>query len=419
MKKENCITTYTGIDFCIIDPDICDIHAKDIAHALSLTCRANGHFKYFYSIAQHSINCFKEAKARGYTQKVQLACLLHDGSEAYISDIARPVKQYLPQYLEIEENIQKKVYERFGINDLNVDELRQISDVDDTVLWFEFKTLHHTPMWYNEPIRCAEFDFNFRNMEEIEADFIMILRKLTNNDKVYTAVGIDGCKYGWVVVTINNSCDYSVKLIKNIDEILNIQADVYIVDMPIGLKERGSDERACDKLIRRLLQPNRGSSVFPAPARKSIYTNSYEEATKVNRMLTGKGLSKQSHAIIPKIKEVEQFILEHKYLVNSLYESHPEVCFAEIMGSPCKNNKKSLEGELERINILKEFFNIQMMLSEFRFTKKDVVIDDIIDASVLAVTGLFGILNGFKTFPDNPPMDSQGLKMSITVMKRD
>ena len=118
MRKGNCITTYTGIDFYIIDPHIDDINAKDIAHALSLACRANGHFKHFYSIAQHSINCFKEAKSRGYSEKVQLACLLHDGSEAYISDITRPAKQYLPQYLVIEENIQNKVYEKFGINDL-------------------------------------------------------------------------------------------------------------------------------------------------------------------------------------------------------------------------------------------------------------------------------------------------------------
>jgi hypothetical protein len=53
-----------------------------------------------------------------------------------------------------------------------------------------------------------------------------------------------------------------------------------------------------------------------------------------------------------------------------------------------------------------------------KFFKKDVATDDIIDASVLAVTGLLGLENGFRTIPENPPEDSQGLKMSITVMKR-
>ena len=61
--------------------DLIDI--EDIAHALSMLCRANGHFKSFYSVGQHCINCAKEAKARGYSSFVQLACLLHDASEAY------------------------------------------------------------------------------------------------------------------------------------------------------------------------------------------------------------------------------------------------------------------------------------------------------------------------------------------------
>jgi 5'-deoxynucleotidase YfbR-like HD superfamily hydrolase len=43
----------------------------------------------------------KEAAARGYSERVQLACLLHDASEAYLSDVTRPVKQELPKYLEV------------------------------------------------------------------------------------------------------------------------------------------------------------------------------------------------------------------------------------------------------------------------------------------------------------------------------
>ena len=42
-----CITTYSGEAFDPAQPDSQKIHIADIAHALSLLCRANGHFKRF------------------------------------------------------------------------------------------------------------------------------------------------------------------------------------------------------------------------------------------------------------------------------------------------------------------------------------------------------------------------------------
>ena len=76
------ILTFTGKMFDPLAPDPALIDIRDIAHALSFLCRANGHFKTFHSVAQHSLECFEEAKARGLSKRLQLACLLHDGSEA-------------------------------------------------------------------------------------------------------------------------------------------------------------------------------------------------------------------------------------------------------------------------------------------------------------------------------------------------
>ena len=72
------IKTYTGVMFDPVHPEAERIDILDIAHALSMLCRANGHFRSFYSVGQHCINCAREAKARGYSERVQLACLLHD-----------------------------------------------------------------------------------------------------------------------------------------------------------------------------------------------------------------------------------------------------------------------------------------------------------------------------------------------------
>lgn len=41
------ITTYTGIHFEPANPDPEMIQIEDIAHALSLICRGNGHVKTF------------------------------------------------------------------------------------------------------------------------------------------------------------------------------------------------------------------------------------------------------------------------------------------------------------------------------------------------------------------------------------
>jgi len=135
------IVTFKGEQFTPLDPDINQIHIEDIAHSLSLMCRANGHIDYFYSIAQHSINCANEAKARGFSARIQLICLIHDASEAYISDITRPVKLYLTEYKKIEKRLQDVIYTRFLGDTLTEDEFDLMNQIDNEMLVIEFDSL--------------------------------------------------------------------------------------------------------------------------------------------------------------------------------------------------------------------------------------------------------------------------------------
>ena len=50
------ITTYTGKKFHILDPDPVDVCLEDIAHALSMMCRFNGHVRRFYSVGEHCLH---------------------------------------------------------------------------------------------------------------------------------------------------------------------------------------------------------------------------------------------------------------------------------------------------------------------------------------------------------------------------
>ena len=128
------IKTYTGVMFVPLNPESELIDIFDIAHALSMLCRANGHFRSFYSVGRHCINCAMEAKAKGYSERVQLACLLHDASEAYLSDVTRPVKHELPKYLEIEKPLQNAIWQKYLGSALTEEENSQVFHIDDAML---------------------------------------------------------------------------------------------------------------------------------------------------------------------------------------------------------------------------------------------------------------------------------------------
>ena len=101
----NYITTYTRKHFDPINPDAELICIEDIAHALPMICRGNGHVSSFWSVGEHCILCAKEAAAKVYSNRLVLAALLHDASECYMSDVPRPLKQNMKKYKEYENHL--------------------------------------------------------------------------------------------------------------------------------------------------------------------------------------------------------------------------------------------------------------------------------------------------------------------------
>ena len=154
------------------------VQIEDIAHALSMLCRANGHFRSFYSVGQHCINCMKEAVARGYSERVQLACLLHDASEAYLSDVTRPVKQELPKYLEIEKPLQDAIWLKYLGNPLSREEYAQVFEIDDVMLYHEFLSLMDTRLWDSEPRIYSAPQFAFMEFADCRELYLHFFSKL-------------------------------------------------------------------------------------------------------------------------------------------------------------------------------------------------------------------------------------------------
>lgn len=173
------IMTHTRKMFDPLHPNAALIDIEDIAHALSMLCRANGHFKSFYSVGQHSILCAEEAKARGYSQRIQLACLLHDASEAYLSDVTRPVKQELPRYKEIEAPLQETIWNKWLDAPLSEEERTQVFAIDDAILIHEFLTLMDAQISETIPQISSAPDFAFIGFEPCKQRFLHLFRQLS------------------------------------------------------------------------------------------------------------------------------------------------------------------------------------------------------------------------------------------------
>ncbi|SIO37626.1 hypothetical protein SAMN05444166_4205 [Singulisphaera sp. GP187] len=133
------IQTRTGVKFHLLDPRPEDFRIEDIAHALAHMCRFNGHVSEFYSVAEHSVRVARRvaethpAQDRSehwfglkrvlygefWSEELQYHALMHDTTEAFICDLARPFKQ-LPEfafYREIEHKLMVHIANAFGFPD--------------------------------------------------------------------------------------------------------------------------------------------------------------------------------------------------------------------------------------------------------------------------------------------------------------
>ena len=112
-RRGDWMQTFTGRQFWPLDPRPEDVDILDVAHALSMLCRYNGHCQRFYSVAEHSVYVARiVAKTH---PKHALWGLLHDASEAYLADIVRPVKRSITGYREAEDAVMRVICDRFGL----------------------------------------------------------------------------------------------------------------------------------------------------------------------------------------------------------------------------------------------------------------------------------------------------------------
>ncbi|QKS72896.1 DUF429 domain-containing protein [Paenalkalicoccus suaedae] len=198
-------------------------------------------------------------------------------------------------------------------------------------------------------------------------------------------LGIDGSRNGWISAIFDDGAFVSWV---NTSELPRVEADFIWIDMPIGIPDARAYPRQTEGLARKLL-PGRASSVFSVPCREVLDVETYAEANELHRELTGKGLSKQSWYLFNKMIEVDKAVREGM----PLCEAHPEVVLAGLAGGSMKHSKKTLEGQRERMDVMttySERAKEHIELGTRQFMRKDVAVDDLMDAYCL---GLAASLN--------------------------
>lgn len=237
-------------------------------------------------------------------------------------------------------------------------------------------------------------------------------------------VGIDGCKNGWIAAIL----DYGHLRIERYGTILDIMrefptADAYLIDMAIGLPESTEEEiLRPDKAARKELG-RYGSTVFPIPCRQAVMVDPNDpqavvKMRELNRSVLEKSLSAQSINIIPKIRELDEFLDQHRGYKNVLCEAHLELCFKRLNGKALMMKKKVAEGLEERRLILSKFMENEMLDSILDRAKElHCMPDDVVDAACLAVSAALKAHGMCETIPEEPGKDARGLIMQMIVPK--
>ena len=235
-------------------------------------------------------------------------------------------------------------------------------------------------------------------------------------------VGVDGCPAGWFAVRLLGLSQFETTLFRDFKDLVDYydDTDLILVDIPIGLPE---DERPreCDLEARKRLG-RRASSVFPAPTRQAAeqarrLPKDYAATCSVQLRFAGNKLSPPAFGIAPKIAEVDSVLrdlpLKRRARVR---EVHPEICFWAFQGlRPMENHKETCAGRTERMQMLHAFEEraCEAVTEAKRiFLRRDVALDDAVDALAAAVTGYYGY-DSLQTLPENPPRDAKGLPMEM------
>lgn len=233
-------------------------------------------------------------------------------------------------------------------------------------------------------------------------------------------VGLDWASKGWFGVIIDDEAGWETDLFPSIWSLWKYHSDAsrILIDIPIGLPS--DEKRACDVEAKEKLG-HRQSSVFYTPIREAVYEQNLEGAKETNEAQANYSIQNQAWGIVPRIREVDEFLDMYPGARDRLQETHPEICFYTLNGQkPIKHSKQTDKGLSQRKALLEEEHSEAMEIFENSVEKYTTPSyapmvsgrDDIVDALVAAVTAKRAP-EKCSTLPEAPPTDERGIPMQI------
>jgi predicted RNase H-like nuclease len=216
------------------------------------------------------------------------------------------------------------------------------------------------------------------------------------------AVGVDGAPRGWLAAACFGAAPDERSrtelvfrtTIREIDDWRSEREPgaPIAIDIPIGVRDSGGPRR-CDDEARRELTRS-AATVFSPPGRYLLDARNYEEVRRrVARRRADAadprgvpGVSAQSAALIPRIRDVDQHLRAapsddcRSSEGASVFEVHPELCFLRMnRGGPLRR-KSSARGQLSRLALVeREFPDLRKAIELCGWTARGSLID-VLDA---------------------------------------
>lgn len=168
------ISTYTGKQVDLLNPNPDDICIEDIAHHLALMNRFNGSTSRPYSVGAHSVYIARHL----VSPELAFQALMHDADEAYLGDVVKPLKESLPEYKEIELNFWHVIADKYGLP-------RELDDrvhaADKLACQIENKQLRRSGalQYADDPAVIAAEHVDDASWEEVQWQFTVMFEELS------------------------------------------------------------------------------------------------------------------------------------------------------------------------------------------------------------------------------------------------